>query len=108
MYRYLHIGPGVLACPPRSTWTSKYHLTVRRAVPVKPRPHLVKPDGASVHNLYYHVKPQPCYTKHHSDWVKHFPTLVLSIIFTASILMSTSIPTYTASRHSELHAAIKA
>ncbi|KAG2344760.1 hypothetical protein BDR05DRAFT_961133 [Suillus weaverae] len=53
----------------------KYHLTVRRAVPVKPRPHLVKPDGASVLNLYYHVKPQPYYTKPHSDWVKHFPTL---------------------------------
>ncbi|KAG2346451.1 hypothetical protein BDR05DRAFT_959344, partial [Suillus weaverae] len=39
----------------------KYHLTVRRAVPVKPRPHLVKSDGASVLNLHYHVK--------------HFPTL---------------------------------
>ncbi|KAG1772941.1 hypothetical protein EV702DRAFT_1131848 [Suillus placidus] len=45
------------------------------AVPVKPRPHLARYDGASVLNLYYHVKPQPCYTKPHSDWVKHFPTL---------------------------------
>ncbi|KAG2340395.1 hypothetical protein BDR05DRAFT_966922 [Suillus weaverae] len=44
----------------------KYHLTVRRAVPS---------DRASVLNLYYHVKPQPCYNKPHSDWVKHFPTL---------------------------------
>ncbi|KAG2341005.1 hypothetical protein BDR05DRAFT_966281, partial [Suillus weaverae] len=45
----------------------KYHLTVRRAVPVKPRPHLVKSDGASVLNLCYHFKPQPCYIKPHSE-----------------------------------------
>ncbi|KAG2740704.1 hypothetical protein P692DRAFT_20755327, partial [Suillus brevipes Sb2] len=52
---------------------------------------------------YNHLKPQPFYTKPHS--VSQHSTSSLSIVFAASILISTSILTYaaSASRPSDLH-----
>ncbi|KAG2751052.1 hypothetical protein P692DRAFT_20831722, partial [Suillus brevipes Sb2] len=60
------------------------------------RPHLVRSDGASILNLYYHLKPhwQPCYTKSHSD--SQHSASSLSIILAASVLIPTSILTYPA------------
>ncbi|KAG1778136.1 hypothetical protein EV702DRAFT_188790 [Suillus placidus] len=104
MSRYLRIGPGVLACPPRSYYSGIRKVSSHCAVPVKPRPHLVKSDGASVLNMYYHVKPQPCYTKPHSDWVKHFPTLDKFSPLSLQLQYNTNVNLYAASRPSDLHA----
>ncbi|KAG2744069.1 hypothetical protein P692DRAFT_201794245 [Suillus brevipes Sb2] len=61
MSKYLRVGPGVLDCLPRSYYSDiKYHLTVRSRSSLR-RPHL------TILNPYNHLKPQPCYTKPHSD-----------------------------------------
>ncbi|KAG2749421.1 hypothetical protein P692DRAFT_201789066 [Suillus brevipes Sb2] len=87
MSKYLRVGPGALDCLPHSYYSDvKYHLTMRS-----------QSNGALVpnlHRLQYHLKPQPCYTKPYSD--SQHSASSLSIIFAASVLMSTYRMTYPA------------
>ncbi|KAG2748369.1 hypothetical protein P692DRAFT_20804817 [Suillus brevipes Sb2] len=106
MSRYLRVGPGVLGCLPRSyyTWACGFNI-ISLCGPSQVFDDL---DLSGLMEPLYLIcttisilKPQPCYTKPHSD--SQHSASSLSIIFAASILMSTSILTYAASASSIAH-----
>ncbi|KIK38213.1 hypothetical protein CY34DRAFT_404896 [Suillus luteus UH-Slu-Lm8-n1] len=80
---------GVLGCLPRSYYPDLSIISLYgpgQAFDDLTLPSLMEP-------LYYYLKPQPCYTKPQTPNTRQ----VLSIICTASILMSTSMLTCAAS-----------
>ncbi|KAG2737305.1 hypothetical protein P692DRAFT_20842484 [Suillus brevipes Sb2] len=98
MSKYLRVGPGALDCLPRSYYSDvKYHLTMQSQSSLR-QPHLVTRSNGDLvldlQRLQYHLKPQPCYTKPYSD--SQHSVSSLSIIFAASVLMSTYRMTYPA------------
>ncbi|KAG2737510.1 hypothetical protein P692DRAFT_20842289 [Suillus brevipes Sb2] len=103
MSKYLRVGPGAFDCFPRSYYSGMWFhahlvfLTIDLISVLRFKPSTTSSNRDLVLNLQrlqYHLKPQPCYTKPYSD--SQHSVSSLSIIFAASVLMSTYRMTYPA------------